>query len=478
MSPPKNYVWKPIEPWTVKWHKSYLPEAFAEFKKHLPDADLHRLMERSAREWSIETGVIENAFELDRGVTTALIEQGFNASLIDHQRNGLSPEQVQVILVDTKVALDGLFDFVKTSESLTTSYIRQLHQQLMRNVETYRVYFLDPATGERRPSVRKLEPGKYKGEPNNPYRDDGSVHEYCPPEAVSIQMDELVRIFNDYDSSTPAEVRAAWLHHAFTQIHPFQDGNGRVARALASLVLIKEGLPPFMVPREVKTRYIRSLEDADHGRPEALLAFFESCLYRQVVSIWRELRFDSQVEVTRESSIGEIIAAARKKLAAKHGVSPTDWGVANSNMGRLKDDAIRQVEEVARTINGYVSSVNSQFRADLSFADPSNDASASIASVEGWDSKPLPKEFKVLTVGLTIHTDSKAEILISFDSLSQMRQGLIGVAVLFRQKGGSIASEPRFFLNFKEPLPTERFKDWLNDAIKQALIRWQDQVTG
>ena len=35
------------------------------------------------------------------------------------------------------------------------------------------------------------------------------------------------------------EVEAAWLHHRFTQIHPFQDGNGRIARALATLIFVK-----------------------------------------------------------------------------------------------------------------------------------------------------------------------------------------------------------------------------------------------
>ena len=99
MGPPKNYVWKPIEPGTVKWHKSYLPEAFADFKKHFTDVDLHRLMERSAREWSIETGVIENAFSLERGVTIQLIKQGFISSLIDRQSNGLATSRFKPILV-------------------------------------------------------------------------------------------------------------------------------------------------------------------------------------------------------------------------------------------------------------------------------------------------------------------------------------------------------------------------------------------
>ena len=129
-----NYIWKPIEPWTLTWHKSYLPDVFEEFQKHLAAEDLQRVTERSAREWSIETGQIEGAFDLDRGVTTTMIEQGLNASLIGHQTNGLSRVQVHAILLDTKEALEGLFEFVKSTDPLTTSYIRQLHQQMMRNV--------------------------------------------------------------------------------------------------------------------------------------------------------------------------------------------------------------------------------------------------------------------------------------------------------------------------------------------------------
>ena len=37
----------------------------------------------------------------------------------------------------------------------------------------------------------------------------------------------------------PPDASAAWLHHRFVQIHPFQDGNGRLAEAISSLVLIQ-----------------------------------------------------------------------------------------------------------------------------------------------------------------------------------------------------------------------------------------------
>ena len=59
-------------------------------------------------------------------------------------------------------------------------------------------------------------------------------------------MDNLVKWYNSYDKEDPLLV-AAWLHHRFTQIHPFQDGNGRVARVLTTMVMLKAGLLPLVV---------------------------------------------------------------------------------------------------------------------------------------------------------------------------------------------------------------------------------------
>ena len=88
--------------------------------------------------------------------------------------------------------------------------------------------------------------GAYKKLPNNPLRQDGTVHEYCPPEQVDSEMDRLIALHHQHQNNgVPPEVEAAWLHHRFAQIHPFQDGNGRIARALATLVLVKAGWFPL-----------------------------------------------------------------------------------------------------------------------------------------------------------------------------------------------------------------------------------------
>jgi hypothetical protein len=61
-----------------------------------------------------------------------------------------------------------------------------------------------------------------------PTTSNGSRHEYCPVEQVEPQMEQLLRWYNAREKrDVPPEVEAAWLHHRFTQIHPFQDGNGK-----------------------------------------------------------------------------------------------------------------------------------------------------------------------------------------------------------------------------------------------------------
>jgi Fic family protein len=69
-------------------------------------------------------------------------------------------------------------------------------------------------------------------------------------------------------------LKAAWLHHRFTQIHPFQDGNGRVARTLASLIFIRQGLFPVVITRNDRQEYINASEAADSGNLTRLTKLF------------------------------------------------------------------------------------------------------------------------------------------------------------------------------------------------------------
>jgi len=234
---------------------------WAERHAELGDSDrLRSFTERLGREWAIETGIIENLYDIDRGVTQTLIERGFQESFLQHGSVNKEPAYIQALLEDQKGALENLFGYVKQDRQLTVGYIKELHAMMTRS---------QPVTDAMTPTGERLEVplihGDWKREPNFPFR-NGVQYRYCPPEQTASEMGRLVEMhLRHIDEGVAPEVEAAWLHHRFTQIHPFQDGNGRVARAIASLVLICSGMFPMIVPREEKTIYLQTLELADGG---------------------------------------------------------------------------------------------------------------------------------------------------------------------------------------------------------------------
>ena len=59
--------------------------------------------------------------------------------------------------------------------------------------------------------------------------------------------------------------KAAFFHHGLVEIHPFIDGNGRVARLLTNLYLMREGYPPIVLKKEDRKKYYNCLRSADGG---------------------------------------------------------------------------------------------------------------------------------------------------------------------------------------------------------------------
>jgi len=76
----------------------------------------------------------------------------------------------------------------------------------------------------------------------------------------------------------PAET-AAQAHYRLVSIHPFVDGNGRTARLLMNLILVREGYPPAIIRKEDRRRYINALEKAQTG---GSLDDFSSLMYESI----------------------------------------------------------------------------------------------------------------------------------------------------------------------------------------------------
>ncbi len=239
-------------------------------------SEFAEFMERLKRQHAIETGIIERMYDISKGVTETLIEKGFAEILVSHGdfSDNITKDQLMNHLKDHLTAVDFVFDFVKNNRPLSIGFIKELHQ-----VVTAHQDFAEGRDQFGNKLRIPLLKGKFKERENNPSRRNGNgriTYRYCPHEHVAAEMDNLILIYDDLlNRNIHPLIIAAWFHHAFSIIHPFQDGNGRLARLLASLIFIKFGFFPLTVLREdAKDVYIKSLESADNDMPQPLVDYF------------------------------------------------------------------------------------------------------------------------------------------------------------------------------------------------------------
>ncbi len=102
----------------------------------------------------------------------------------------------------------------------------------------------------------------------------GSDVELTPPEKVEKEMKQLLNWYeNASQEMHPLQV-AALFHGKFEKIHPFEDGNGRVGRFLANIMLINKGYPPLIIRSSQRQSYIKCLEDFHRGYTKNLERLF------------------------------------------------------------------------------------------------------------------------------------------------------------------------------------------------------------
>ncbi len=419
---------------------------------------------RLRREWAIETGVIEDVFTLDRGVTRTLIQRGIEADYISRGATNKDPVFVAQVIRDHMDALEGLVDFVRGQRELTAGYIKELHAALLRSVDSYMAVDQFGTLVERR-----LEKGKYKETPNSPTRADGKVHEYCPPEHVAAEMDALVRMHGEHVAQgVPAEVEAAWLHHRFTQIHPFADGNGRVARALASLVFLKAGWFPVVIRRDAKVGYIDDLERADAGDLRGLVGRFVD---------WQRTSLIEASEVIYElkpvGTAHEAVLAARDRLVQRRIVPEPELGRAVANAQELFKKAQSALEAVGNDLTAEIGRLRPGFGFRWGRFPPKTDYTKILRS---FGLKPSPEFSEGLT--LTLMTERTDFLIIAFQALGPRFSGLVAAVVFLLGEGAGATHIGTFQANYEEEMAAadSRFAVWLDGTIVRALNEWRKRL--
>lgn len=467
-----------------------LDELWREQRSELEQLDgMKRFRERLTRSWAIETGVIERVYDLDRGTTEVLLEKGFDASLIDRSSTDKDPRLVAQILRDQRDAIEGLFTFIKRERELSTSYVKELHASLTRSQKS--VEAVDQFDNL---ITVPLQHGDWEKLPNNPRRPDGTTHVYCPPEQVESEMDRLLDMHRRHvaDGVHP-EVEAAWLHHRFTQIHPFQDGNGRVARALATLIFLRAGWFPLTIHRDLKDDYIECLEAADLGNLRYLTKLFGVLERDELV---RALGIGDQTAREKEG-VEQIIRAAREDLVGLGGSAATD----QLERVRVSADTLRKLacdrlQEVKKSIDQEISEYRPEFSASVESATPGDERAQwyrapviRIAQRHHYFANPRAYQSWVRLRIADREASTWDDLVLSFHAIGREFRGLIAVTAFHEQhqldvdgvKGERRLTDSQdvtvdlFQVNSREApeRAAERFASWLEEVITLGLERWR-----
>jgi excisionase family DNA binding protein len=106
---------------------------------------------------------------------------------------------------------------------------------------------------------------------------------FTPPKSVevpAIMMGLLDWLDRNMEELSPVEL-AAVFHHRFVSIHPFAEGNGRTARLLMNLIMMRNSYPFIVsVSKQDRDKYIRALREADQGRLDDFVNYVARCAER------------------------------------------------------------------------------------------------------------------------------------------------------------------------------------------------------
>ena len=182
----------------------------------------------------------ETELVLSRGVTVA------GKPLKDHLE-----------AVNLALAWDRVKALVHSDSTLTERDLLDLHQILLTRIQ-------DGTNGSYR---------------NYAVRVGGS--NLVPPNPIKVPA-LMTELFACLSAISDPVARGAKLHHGIASIHPFADGNGRVARLGMNFILLAAGYPPISIPTELRHPYYNALEAADSGDFPAWQNFLTTQLHQEL----------------------------------------------------------------------------------------------------------------------------------------------------------------------------------------------------
>lgn len=222
------------------------------------------IQEKLRADWTYDSNAIEGS-SLTRGETLFFLKEGLTVEG--------KPFKDFLDARNHAEAIDWLNEVIKDNRSVTQGLIKEINALLLSGIK------YTPAINETGQKVRKkANPGKYKVLPNHVLKTDGTIHFYTDPIHVIDEMEVLCRWIKEKNENIHPLIVSAIAHYNMVRIHPFDDGNGRGARILMNLILIKKGYPVAIIKNENRRKYLTTLNHADKGDIYPFLKFVADSL--------------------------------------------------------------------------------------------------------------------------------------------------------------------------------------------------------
>jgi Fic family protein len=223
-----------------------------------------KLWKKLRLEWNYNSNHIEGN-TLTYGETELLLI--FDKTTGDHTKREYDEMQAH------DVAIKMVQELAADNEHpLTEVFIRRLNETIL-----VKPYWKNAETPDRQETRREIKIGEYKSFPNSVRLANGEMFHYAMPEETPALMHDLMQWHQDSQHLHPAEL-AALFHYKFVRIHPFDDGNGRVARLVMNYILMKAGYVPIVIKSKDKAQYIDALNKADVGELNKFVEYIQNLL--------------------------------------------------------------------------------------------------------------------------------------------------------------------------------------------------------
>lgn len=158
--------------------------------------------------------------------------------------------------------------------------LKKIHKILLQNEKTVTTF----DTKGKKTSM-KIIPGEYRKTFNGVLTSDGQYDVFPSPSQIHSVMEYLCGwIYRSLQQNHHASIVAILAHYNLVRIHPFDDGNGRLARLLLNIILMKKNYPTILFKQKdisFRKGYLESLEKG-HSKAGNLIPFFEFMLNLQI----------------------------------------------------------------------------------------------------------------------------------------------------------------------------------------------------